>query len=537
MALTISLQFPTGRYVAGRWDDREELEWPPHPARLCLGLIDALHRGGNLPPERAALEWLCAQGAPHLAIPAEAEISRQKLDGFFVPQNPSDLGNGLQHPRKARAFPLVALDPDQPTVWFHWPAAEAAEEIRDALGSLLERLPRFGHSSSFCLARIADSAPPDSDWQCLEPISPDSTLPPEHQLRVPYAGLLAAAEAAFDAADREAEMRKLITAAAKSAKPDKPLKPAASPRGRHDPPRRWQNYALAGREPAALTPWDSRLLILRQTSGTRLGIVSTWQVTERLHKAILSNWDDAGYGPIPAWLSGHETRPAPGQSGAPLRTRSHLAIVPLPYVGATHADGHLLGLALALPRPESAGVTPADLRRQWQQAMAALFGSKETLKLHAHDGSWEIHLQPEAAFSNQPSRQALDPGRWTRPALVWQTVTPILLDRHPKPDFRKNPEAWKESCRKIIRQSCANLRLPEPVRIDPAMIPPLPGVPYAGKFPAPGQRPGMPVRVRVHATIEFPQAIQGPLLLGAGRHRGYGLMLPVSGKPNPSSIS
>lgn len=31
MPLTLSLQFPTGRYVAASWGDKDEVEWPPIP--------------------------------------------------------------------------------------------------------------------------------------------------------------------------------------------------------------------------------------------------------------------------------------------------------------------------------------------------------------------------------------------------------------------------------------------------------------------------------------------------------------------------
>lgn len=528
MSFTISIQFPTGRYVAGRWDDKEEPEWPPHPARFCLGLIDSLHRAGNPKDERAALEWLCAQGAPEIAIPADAASSARKLAGFFVPQNPSDLSNGISHPRKARAFPEVLLASDHSAVFFHWPSAEIPQEINHPLARLLARLPRFGHSSSFCIARIDGEVYSEIDWQILTPIAETDDRVVEKTLRVPYAGLLEAAESAFDAKHRADEIQTLIAAAAKGAKPGKSLKPAASPRGRHDPPNLWQGYAEPQAKKPHLSPWDSRPLILRQVSGEKLGIFHTPQLTAALHAAILTTWPD---GHAPAWISGHEARPAPGISGVPLRTSpAHLAFFPLPFVDAAHADGHLLGVAIALPRQEKNSPQDFAQRRDWQETISRLFAGKETLHLHSPDGSWDIELAPDVSFPNR--KLALDPARWTRPSRFWETTTPILLDRHPKPDFAKNPEKWKESCRDIIRLACDNLRLPAPLAIEPSFHPGLQGVPYATKFPAP-ERKNMPKRVRVHTRIEFPEEIQGPLLIGAGRHRGYGLMLPRNSREIP----
>lgn len=527
MPLTISIQFPTGRYVAGRWDDKEEPEWPPHPARFCLGLIDSLHRAGNPDDERAALDWLCAQGAPEIAIPADAESFARKIAGFYVPQNPSDLSNGIAHPRKPRAFPEVLLDSDHPAIFFHWPSAEIPQKIHLPLARLLARLPRYGHSSSFCIARIADKVHLKTGWQILTPLDENDDRVIEKALRVPYAGLLEAAESAFDASGRADEIQALIAAAAKRAKPGKSLKPAASPRARHDPPNRWQAYAQPQTDKPHLSAWDHRLLILRQVSGDKLGLCSTLQITAALHAAILITWPD---GHAPSWISGHGPRPELGVAGAPLRSSpAHLTFFPLPFVDAVHADGHLLGVAIALPRQEKNSPQEASQRREWQETITHLFDGKETLHLYAPDGSWDIELAPDISFSTR--KLALDPARWTRPCRFWETTTPILLDRHPKPDFSKDPEKWMESCREIIRLACNNLGLPVPIAIEPSFHASLQGVPYATKFPAP-QRKNMPKRVRVHARLEFPAEIQGPLLLGAGRHRGYGLLLPRSPREN-----
>jgi CRISPR-associated protein Csb2 len=53
------------------------------------------------------------------------------------------------------------------------------------------------------------------------------------------------------------------------------------------------------------------------------------------------------------------------------------------------------------------------------------------------------------------------------------------------------------------------------------------GIPSAGDFlPYPGVS-GRPARFFVHATVTFDVPVAGPLLLGAGRHEGMGLMLPL----------
>lgn len=518
MSLTISLTFPTGRYVAASWDDKSTAEWPPHPARLCLALIDTLHRAGNPEDLRTALLWLCKQGPPEqVVIPSEEHISICKMDGFFVPQNPSK-AKGTTHSRKARAFPSVVLDSEQPTLHFHWAGSMLPDALHKPLSRLLASLPRFGHSSSLVIVGQSAEPPPSGpEWEPLTALPANDPSTPDFHLRVPYDGLVASAEQAFDAVGRQQEMEKLINTALETAAAGRAIKPAVSPRPRHDPRHHWQGYVETPEHAIPSGPWKKEILILSQTGGTRLGLPTTWQLTEVLHKAILDRVPD----PVPSWISGH----APGsaqQKTAPA-TSCHLAIFPLASVGHQHASGHLLGLGIALPRPEDIGLTPTEMQLEWRRALATLLGSDGRLELTPPDHSWTIQLKPEDSLR---PKLALQPRRWTRKARIWHSVTPIILDRHPKPHFKKDPAGWEKSCCKIIAAACEKLGLPKPESIDPSPYSPLTGVPAAPAYPAPKARNGCPARFHVHASLSFAEPIEGPLLLGAGRFRGYGLCLP-----------
>lgn len=524
MSLTLSLQFPAGRYVAASWGNRDEVEWPPHPARLCLALIDVLHKSGNSEQARDALSWLFRQAPPAIVIPSRQLADVHLLDGIFVPQNPSAANNGIKHPRKARSFPTVFLDPEQPTVFFHWPEAEPPQGISDSIAKLVSSLPRLGHSHSLVVAALSEELPPiGDDWRIIRPLDAEQLGTPEYRLRVNWNGLLKAAEDAFDAENRTKEMDKLIAKATRSAKPDKPLNPAASARGRHDPRHHWHGYTEEWKSPPASTPWDRRLLILKRTEGDRMALPSTWQITEVLHKTLLDRWHrNPDLGPIPSWISGH-TAGNIGDKTAP-STSCHLSIFPLAFVGRDHAKGHLLGLAIALPAPEDIGVDQADFRIQWRQAFAALLDAYGEVKLSPPDKAWTMRFAPEESPDPQ---LALRPSRWTKPATIWTTVTPIILDRHPKPHFDKDPVAWHQSCVEIISQACQRIGLPIPDRIEVSPHSPLQGVPPAFAFAAPAARSGRPPRFHIHASLQFAEPVEGPLLLGAGRYRGYGLCLPI----------
>jgi CRISPR-associated protein Csb2 len=129
---------------------------------------------------------------------------------------------------------------------------------------------------------------------------------------------------------------------------------------------------------------------------------------------------------------------------------------------------------------------------------------------------------------------------WCRPAKRWLTVTPIALDRFPgnlrslKPDARDRAEAEAAT---VVAQACVHAGLadhPEGVRVTIRLDAPLVGIPASpvarigtGQRQFPGYQTGGGVpRACVHAEIEFPEPVRGPVLIGAGRYLGYGLCLP-----------
>lgn len=530
MALTLSLQFSTGRYVAASWSDKNAVEWPPHPARLCLGLLDALHRVGAPKEERQALLWLCKQTPPTIIIPSSSRITETNLDGIYVPQNQLNK-ESIVAPRKERVFPTVFLDSDQPTVFFHWPEVAPPQEIAVPLATLLTRLPRLGHSSSLIVTSLSEGLPPeDAAWQRLAPLPTDVLSTPEYQLRIPWDGLIESAEAAFDASGRGEELAALISENFQKVQfqsgRGKAIKLPTSQRGRHDPRHQWCGYSQSGDCTVVSTAWDSRPLLLKKESGSSLGLVSIWQVTEAFHRAIIDRWSRTSeLGPIPSWLTGHKNSGGNIGPTGPV-CHNHLAIFPLAHVDALnpHADGHLMGLGLALPRPELIGETAVDFRIAWRKALSALFGEDGQLELSPADKSWHWVLRP---ITSPAPPMALQTKRWTKPSRHWASVTPVILDRHPKPHFSKDPQKWEQSCQQIIMESCSRVGLPAPRRISVSSYSLLNGTPPAPAFEAPKMRSGRPARFHIHAALEFAEPVEGPLLLGAGRYRGYGLFMPV----------
>ena len=525
MPLIISLRFPTERYVAATMTRRDEVEWPPHPARLMLGLLAAHHLGDALSAERAALQWLCEQAAPLLLLPPAAHCVEMNMKGVFVPQNPSE-AKSTAHPRKERSFPSIILPADQAEILFYWPFAEPDAETLNALSALVRKLVRLGHSSSLVTASVVDEVP-QGEWQHLMPQATDDPGTPEYRLRVPWDGLLESAERAYDAAGRAAELAAAFKRRDDAAAQNRP-KFDASPRGRYDARHDTCGYSGKAAESTLPGPWEPGMCILRRTGGNTLGLDSTWQIASVLHRAILDRWSrNPSLGPVPAWISGHE--PGGGPT-APTR-HNHLAMFPLAHVDSQHASGRLLGIGFAIPRASTAGMDKSILRQQWRQLLGCLFDDGK-LVLAPQDQAWSLEL---GLSDGSEGRETLQPNRWNTEATVWQSVTPIILDRHPKPAFAKNPVAWRASCEEIIAEACVRLGLPAPARVIPSVTSWMSGSPPAPAFVAPEQRAGRPARFHIHATIIFPEKVSGPLLVGAGRFRGYGLCKPT--KPTSDRTS
>ena len=172
--LFLAIHYLTGRAVATAFDERDQAEWPPHPARVFSMLVAAHHESGGDPPERAALEWLQQQPPPSLVA---SEAQHRAVPIHYVPVNDAvlpregalgvaglskaQLSQGMQllpehRLRQPRIFPTVI--PDDATVHVCWPN-DPPEVLRPALRTLAAAATRLGHSSSLVDARWVDEGP------------------------------------------------------------------------------------------------------------------------------------------------------------------------------------------------------------------------------------------------------------------------------------------------------------------------------------------------------------------------------------------
>ncbi|MFA6108298.1 MAG: type I-U CRISPR-associated protein Csb2 [Candidatus Latescibacterota bacterium] len=526
--LALGIRYLTGYAVATDVADRERAEWPPHPARVFMALAAAYFETGEDADERSALEWLEQQGAPEIKTP---EALPREVVTHYVPVNdpslpeqvrttakPGTIKAGLavlpsHRPRQPRTFPRVR--PDTDLVYLLWPVASPSPDCRSALDRLCGKVVRIGHSSSLAQMWVEDSLPEPTHIP-----DPSGGL----RLRVVSEGTLAYLRSQFNAM-AIAEYAELSDRFASAMGPAKrAIKrefdarfPDGEPASRRPVVGLWQGYReINGRddriEPAS-GAFSRDLLVLALQDGPVVGLETTWQLLTALRDTILSRCD-----PTPEWVSGHRADGSPSQ-------QVHLALLPLAFVGHPHADGHLLGVALAFPQ----GVTTRQRGAALRGLLYDADGLPKSIELRLGAvGTWYLSREQRDA-----PPLALQESTWNGPSCSWATVTPIVLDRHPKADYREDRPRWLQEVRAGIVESCRRQGLPEPVQVEVDKTCWHRGAPGAlpgkGGFPLAPAKPGSPARQQIHAWLRFEQQVEGPLLLGAGRYRGYGLCKPWQG--------
>src|SRR5262249_36221267 len=197
------------------------------------------------------------------------------------------------------------------------------------------------------------------------------------------------------------------------------------------------------------------LFAYRLNGPVPMELETTLRVTEALRAAVMSRAGEL-LGEVPAVLSGH------GPDSRPLDD-VHAAYLPLPFVSPTqpHADGHLLGVGVALP-----GSLPVPDRRRAARVLAGM----DHLNLRGLGRYALDRVEPGDAVP-----RALRAEEWSGPTDCWASVTPVVFDRFPKPNGR--------DVGAIVSRACLRAGLPSPVEVAVGRYSPLFGVSPSYKFP------------------------------------------------------
>jgi CRISPR-associated protein Csb2 len=519
--LIFGIRYLNGFVSASEPDNYDRAEWPPHPGRIFMALAAAHFQTGGDHEERKALLWLEGLGSESRPLPPQivaSNESQRQIVTHYVPVNdktgPSKAllqSAPLTRDRQPRTFARAWLDSD--TVFLIWPTVELEERVGLALDRLCGKVTRIGHSSSFVQMWIAKPAEvSEPNWLPQE----DATV----RLRVASTGTLEYLERRYNAAAIET-FSSLKTAAADDS--DKKSQNAAKRRLREEfsngPPSQlrpelsyYHGYAPAARSrerfTAPGTVFSPHLITvqLEHYDGPyrHLDLSCVLIITQRWREALLSESNDLAPA-VRRLLSGHDT------NGGPLEG-AHLAFVPLAFVGHEHSGGHLVGMALALP----VAVSGEDRR-----GVLKAIGRVRHLRL-GRLGVWRV----ETVMETRPALNFREE-TWTgypNGATHWSTVTPVVYDRHPK---TKSKADYQTDVAAMIGECCARIGLPVPREIVVTPVSAHFGTPPAFAFPRLHRKDGS-ARRHTHAILIFEQHVCGPMLLGAGRYRGYGLCRPMN---------
>jgi CRISPR-associated protein Csb2 len=524
--------------AASDGQEKQCTEWPPHPDRIFMALAAAWFETGQDPMQGAALRWMEALPPPHVSASDASDRCSGRQKGpvvSYVPVNDSRLGTkipdtddlkklkeaGLDvlleyRSRQPRSFPVAI--PESPDVFLIWPKADAGEHLA-ALQALAGEVTRVGHSASLVQMWV-EPEPPEATWQPSDSVA-------AQRMRVSYEGRLDSLQHRmnYDACITWRDLQASIQQAKddKKSLPDKAERKEAAatlkaleaefvqlgdsePLTQRPDAGRWQGYARAAEdlpESPSSSMFDSNLLVF-SLRGRGHPLASTLRFTEALRSAVLKSCPD----PIPEWLSGH-------QPGTDLPTRKHhLASIPLPFVGRPHADGHLMGMALVLPR----GLDPGDTAR----CLNPLFWNPDTgapQSFRLFDGQW-LEAEAEIELRSTPPYN-LQSKTWTDASRVWASVTPVVLDRH-----FKGTDKWDQAA-DCLKQACERIGLPRPETVLLNPVSSVEGVPHARRFPPLTRKRDGGSMEHTHAILIFAEPVTGPVIVGAGRFRGYGLCRPM----------
>lgn len=474
MPLSIMVRLRNGRYDAGGQRPSES-EWPPHPARIFC----ALAASAETEPDWAVLRWLEQQAPPQVWADPIDQVQRSRARAYVVQNAVERDGGNLNWPGRTNGLRARASAvPLSEAFTIVWPDADPPADVVSRLNLLAWKVPYVGRSTSLAQVSVVGMLPTEVPGAGIyEPA--DFGGGGAVDLRVPYPGYTDALRDAYLDDRRAWEVART-----------RPYRYVRTATGRKD----------QAEMPEAVTgPFSDLMVWDIERPVARIGGDQVVALASGLRKAVISRVPD----PVPGQVSGHTD---PG--------RPHVAFLALPDVDHKHADGHLLGLALGIPRdlPEEHLVS----------VVRALILERPIEEVPSPSGR-------SLAVRYGASRGGMRPSRWTAANRngehEWVTVTPVMLDGH----VRRGRDAASEVARSLVIAG-----YPRPADVEVSSEPMMTGAiwrPRPGTLP-----PDRPRRQMVHAWVRFPRPVIGPVLAGSMRYLGLGLFLPVTRQPSGQAL-
>jgi CRISPR-associated protein Csb2 len=455
-------------------DDPGEPEWPPSWMRVFSALVAVADHDSTA--ELALLNRLERLPAPVIGANPLAQWMDPEMGtrrAAWVPQNALAVsGSASLVARSNGERTWARFVPRGLEVVYAWRGEPLAPAERDLLDALCRRVPYVGRSTSPVTLEVVEDLP--EQLPTMEPRPPDAPGAPAgepvHIVRVPFPGSLDALRLAY-----EQKMR---------GEPGDPWaigkfveygfgRPEGEPEAIAGPYRDFVVFGLEGPQR------DGRHAV---------------EFSDLFRKAVMARM----------------VREIPAVHGHGARGTVQCAFLALPFVGHRHSDGHIVGLAIAIPE-----LPRADLQELWTAVGTVVGSGLGSRSL----GQFQLRRYNGVELRRAPL--ALQPWRWLRESTAWVTVYPAVFDR-----YIKRPEELEE----VVRVTVRNSGYPDPVAVTVSLRP-FSGVVRGaldlqpGETIRPGHREGF--RPYRHLILRFARPVRGPVVIGSMRHYGLGLCLPL----------
>lgn len=464
--LTLRCTLLRSSFEGASSDDSRAGEWPPSWMRLFSAFVSVADMDN--PQEISLLE--CLESATPPQVHASQDIVRSQRSAF-VPTNKTGISKHTALPARTNGERTWARTiPRSPVIWYRWPALDLGDGARERLAQVCRRIPYLGRSTSPAIIEVVGEAPSEGQWLVpwQETDGREAEFVYAQAMRCPHPGSLDLLRSAFEAKylNREAG----------------------------DP---WQVGLLTEygyvrtRAAAGETAGPYQTLVVFAIEGPKLDGRHAARITSDFRRAVLSRAQ-----PHLATLHGHHRGEV-----------VQCAFLALPFVGARHADGHLLGLAVAVPELPREQVLAVQVALEAVEASGITAGPLGV-----------VSLRRVSPLEGTRRLWSLQPRRWTGPAREWSTVLPIVFDRYLKRG---------DDIEALARKAITNSLLPEPESVFLSRYPLLPGAPDLAPNDTLRRHGDSGFKPYRHAVIRFAQPVRGPVIIGSMRHYGLGLCAPV----------
>jgi CRISPR-associated protein Csb2 len=456
-------------------------EWPPSPFRLFQALVSGVARQGKLDTDiGVSLAWLETLGPPMILAP---QASSGQIIQRFVPNNDGDVKPDRQT-RLTGKISRPTLMHGEPTVHYLWQIHDASAEVHGAIqAARFISCLGWGIDMAYGYGRILE----EDEVALLNGVRwyPRPRIVLEHGLlRVAKGGSMTDLRSAHHSALNRIDHGNPLRTVEKPQVFDRVFY-ASTERPIGQP---YVMFALRNEQGDSYCYPHAKLIHI--AGMTRCAAIGAMEAFPPPDLENATGW-------VESFIAGHRPKEK--------SNHKQLSYVPLPSIGHEHADGMIRRVMI----------------------MAPFSGEAELFHLAAQlDGE---QLRPEGGAAGPVLDRISSDGvtrKYIGPSRIWSSVTPVILPGH---DDHKPGKTIK-----LIERALAQSGIEQRCQFTWGAPPNFSNCLSASRYDRNGRRMGyfrpdhLGGLTAVHIRIIFEHPMAGPLIIGAGRHCGLGVLAAIN---------